>query len=1427
MKNRGGALGFEAYIDDTEFNKAVERMNRKVSGMSDVALKETKRMEAGFSSLGVAVGGLLTFAAAKGFISTLVRIRGEFQMLEIAFETMLKSKEKADKLMKEIIEFAATTPYGLQQTSSAAKQLIAYGESAETVISTLRKLGDIASGINAPLGDIAYLYGTTMTQGRLYTQDLNQFTGRGIPMIKELAKQFGVAESEVKKLVESGKVGFEEVRRVIDNLTSSGSMFGGLMEKQSKSIPGQIEQLHDAWDQMINNLGKKNEGLITHTIAGLTTVIENYEEVGKILAALIATYGSYRAALMAVAVAQRISASLTYVDTIQKMTGAGVQLVQVTKKLTLAQYAQIKAQAALNAVMSVNPYAALFAAVAGIVTIMWAFHDSTTAVEKAQERISGLEKELAESKEDLISKTNRLNGEIRDQTSTEYSRLKAYKQLQGLYPSLLSSMDMHEYMTIGLTEAQKLLNKEADKFSLSRLEIEYKKAQEEVERTKGIIESLASAGIPDMLRKQRKQYEEAIQYEAQIKALLEQEKRIAEEALLTEDEKIRMYKDELSVLQAQREELETALLLSKGVGNEWGSTLDIIRSISLGKINEQIQSIQTKLSNLSGSDKDRVKDKSYWEGEKNKATEIFEKSLPGTDEFIKAKKAIIEADNELKKWNATAEKTKEIFPSGSLAEIDRQIKNANETLSKIPADQVDRIRKMHEVILNLTKMRAEAERNVEFKTFQKTLDDKRVEYEEFERALETGGRYLTEKAYQKLLKEGRSYVEYLNKIVAPLEDKMKKNGFDSLTDDEASMYLSIKKELSEATGASSSIDIFNKKLEEAQSQSGNLSEYLRILQAELKSLDGDFSGTGIRKAHILKERIGSTKGELKEVFKSFLNEYNLFNTKIRGVELETEDLINEARRQLKGKDLENAITAINKEKDERIKAINDELITRSEAYKKVHEEALYWTREEFNQRIALIDKILSKEENISDELKLHLQILRRGLISNRDVQGIDNMRKSLNALRGAFSVTGSDMSKSLSDAFEAADSLMNAIQGIKEMKSSGGKDPFSAIPVLGWISSFVFSIGSAISEAQSQGYGFLDRQRDTYNKLFNRIEGINLLLDRQEVIIDRMYGNEKYAEMIKYYKTLREQMEGTFSALKGAEFEVFLNMPLSSKAQGYLEDLYRRVGIITDDIVRSLQNPDFLIVDTSGFETIEDYKDLLVKIKTGYYGDLNFFEDDIKALEDLIKQWDELDKKMKETKDAIDQFFTGTTIESIADSIVEGFAQGERTVEQFSARFEDMMTNSLKRIFKANIMDASLQQYYDMFSSFATSDFMLTEDEINQLRGLWDSLIEESARKWEAFEKITGNFTNTQDPMVGALKGLSEDTGNIIAGQITALRMSQAQATEYIRQQLLHLSSINTNTSALPDFLWRLESIDNSLKRMNDSQWWRDMGVAN
>jgi tape measure domain-containing protein len=151
----------------------------------------------------------------KDFITHVATVRGEFQQLEIAFKTMLGSAGQADVLMTQLVKTAATTPFGLKDIGQAAKQLLAYGVAANDVNSTLIRLGDIAAGLSIPINDLAYLYGTTMVQGRLYTQDLNQFLGRGIPLMEELAKQFGVAENQVKQLVEDGKVGFPEVQKAL------------------------------------------------------------------------------------------------------------------------------------------------------------------------------------------------------------------------------------------------------------------------------------------------------------------------------------------------------------------------------------------------------------------------------------------------------------------------------------------------------------------------------------------------------------------------------------------------------------------------------------------------------------------------------------------------------------------------------------------------------------------------------------------------------------------------------------------------------------------------------------------------------------------------------------------------------------------------------------------------------------------------------------------------------------------------------------------------------------------------------------------------------------------------------------------------------------------------------------------------------------
>lgn len=245
------------------------------------------------------VKNLVSAFAAKQFLSSVVRTRGEFQQLQVAMETMLGSTSKAQSLMAQMVETAATTPFGLDEVANGAKQLLAYGLGADKVNDTLIRLGDIASGLSIPLNDLVYLYGTTMAQGRLYTQDLNQFTGRGIPMIRELANVLGVAENKVKSLVEEGKVGFPEVQKVIENLTKEGGTFGGLMEKQSKTITGQISNIEDAFDMMFNEIGQKNEGVINDALEATTWLVEHYELVGDTLMTLVASYGAYKAVLMA------------------------------------------------------------------------------------------------------------------------------------------------------------------------------------------------------------------------------------------------------------------------------------------------------------------------------------------------------------------------------------------------------------------------------------------------------------------------------------------------------------------------------------------------------------------------------------------------------------------------------------------------------------------------------------------------------------------------------------------------------------------------------------------------------------------------------------------------------------------------------------------------------------------------------------------------------------------------------------------------------------------------------------------------------------------------------------------------------------------------------------------------------------------------
>lgn len=279
-------------------SSAAQRIGEDLPSATDVVSGAFQRLRN--DALGIS-GMLMGGLGLEQLIGTMIQTRGEFQQTEMAFDTMLGDTQKSQELVTQLINTAAKTPFDMQGITNGAKQLLAYGTSADEVNDTLVRLGDIAAGLSLPLGDLVYLYGTTMTQGRMYTQDLRQFMGRGIPLAAELAKQFGVAESQVGKLVTDGKVGADQVKKAIESMTSEGGRFGGLMEKQAATFVGRISNIEDAVSQMFNEMGKSQEGVINEGIDLVSNLVENWQTVGKVILTAIAAVGTYKASLIAAA----------------------------------------------------------------------------------------------------------------------------------------------------------------------------------------------------------------------------------------------------------------------------------------------------------------------------------------------------------------------------------------------------------------------------------------------------------------------------------------------------------------------------------------------------------------------------------------------------------------------------------------------------------------------------------------------------------------------------------------------------------------------------------------------------------------------------------------------------------------------------------------------------------------------------------------------------------------------------------------------------------------------------------------------------------------------------------------------------------------------------------------------------------------------
>ena len=373
----------------------------------------TKQVEQAMSNMGKK---LLGGYSIKEFLSSMIRVRGEFQSMQTAIETMV-GKDMAGQLIPQIKELAKISPLTMSDMVGAEKMMLGFNIQAEDTIKYLKAISDISMGESSKFNSLTLAFSQMSAAGKLMGQDLNQMINAGFNPLQIISEKTGKSIATLKDEMSKGAVSAEMVQQAFIDATSAGGKFYNMSENASKTINGQLSMMQDALDSVFNELGTKSESVIMDGIQMTTSLIQNYETVGRILAGLVVTYGTYRTAVMLVTAAE------------SKHT-----LVEIG--LTNARLLARKAQLALNAAMLTNPYVLLATAVVGLGVAMWALSDSTTSAERALDSYNKKIEKLDTDEEDRKRTLEGLVSTINSEVEAETTKLKALKDIEELYPAL-------------------------------------------------------------------------------------------------------------------------------------------------------------------------------------------------------------------------------------------------------------------------------------------------------------------------------------------------------------------------------------------------------------------------------------------------------------------------------------------------------------------------------------------------------------------------------------------------------------------------------------------------------------------------------------------------------------------------------------------------------------------------------------------------------------------------------------------------------------------------------------------------------------------------------------------------------------------------------------------------------------------------------
>ena len=601
-----------------------KKLKEEYAAFKEEAGEAVKANEGFTMSLGKIAGLVGGVTALKQLAAQVVRVRGEFQDMETAIETLV-GKDMAGKLMPQIKEMAKVSPLTMTDIVGAEKTMLGFNIDAEKTIDYLKAISDISMGNSQKFNSLTLAFSQMSAAGRLLGQDLNQMVAQGFNPLQIISEKTGKSIAQLKEEMSKGAISAEMVQQAFLDATSAGGKFYNMSENASKTINGQISMMQDAMDAAFNEIGTKTEGIIIKSIKAATALIQNYEKIGKVLVGLVTTYGAYRTAVL-------ISTAATSKHTIAEIA------------LTNVRIAARKAQQALNASMLANPYVAVATAVAGLAAAMWALRDNTTAAERAQERYDKRKEDAAQKEQEHINAIQGLIDIANDESKATHKRQEALNALKDQYRDIFGDYDLEALKLANTRDLLKEVNAEYDRKQQKSREQEYD------DYTAFISQNIG--------RDRGKATEKLVQDRMQDRAKLREEftqERVAEYASILEKQSDEYLQKVLAMANAANDG-KSAFQIMKNLGVTDDASVDLTSIEKLNIEGENLKNVISAINNEIAKRKNAPKLAEDYEAAKKKYEEDLEsfkwaeenKTKVTTAEYKKRKAAKEESEKAFK-----------------------------------------------------------------------------------------------------------------------------------------------------------------------------------------------------------------------------------------------------------------------------------------------------------------------------------------------------------------------------------------------------------------------------------------------------------------------------------------------------------------------------------------------------------------------------------------------------------------------------------------------------------------------------------------------------------------------------------------------------------------------------------------------------------